>query len=737
MANTTTVNHFKKYKRENRIQTTEESFSSGMFYSTSPLGANYLKEIINFDLKNSGASIAPRSGIQAYNLRTYTGVGDKTLFTAKDNLFILGDATSKKLTTCDGEAVTYEEDAHFAIPEEASIHNIALDETSTISRHIGTFGFNDNYYCFFGNKLAQIKQSGDRELLTPKSLTPKEAVMWGYNMLLENPYNFVCNNTSAGVNLLGLMPYDANNNLILSPIVNQTLTLKCFYAAASAKYKVIWEWKEVTASAWNKIEEQVINTSTNEPFKVTTSFSTSQIMVRITVFEEKANITSDNPLQVLSVGFNFNKEDYGSTANVKPELYDLSTCSGMTYWKNRLILYGVEEDKTLLFVSDINDPTYFPYPTNTDIFDEPIIHAIPYMDDLLVFTTKKLWMLTLSEDGLSWSKKLIQSNLYIKPWDLHLIKIVKNMVFFRSGNYYYMVVPKSSSTTGELTIAPISKQIEYLLNNFEESLKDSVDKLYNYKDPLKLVHYYNFLDYEDIHNVYVFETTKGVYLNYVLLYNSLTRYWRSYMYESDTFMLPYKQDSTQRGELMSIHDKGIALYKYAQGFPKDLRYASDGATLVESKYFPNYQLLDTGYRELYTDYKKRFREVQLKINNNSQQQLKFYSEFFIDGSLRKDTSRYKVVHHTDANDPKYGYLTLERELIEPSIIPGTTVLGETSKDTDCWLLDNSLFPEVLFWKIRMPVSGKGYSQTYTLISMNQHDYELLSISWIYRLLYSR
>ena len=54
-------------------------------------------------------------------------------------------------------------------------------------------------------------------------------------------------------------------------------------------------------------------------------------MVRITVFEETANITSDNPLQVLSVGFNFNKEDYGSTANVKPELYDLSTCSGMTY----------------------------------------------------------------------------------------------------------------------------------------------------------------------------------------------------------------------------------------------------------------------------------------------------------------------------------------------------------------------------------------------------------------------
>lgn len=737
MSNTTTVNHFKKYGRESRIQTTEEAFASGMFYSTAPLSTGYLKEIINYDLKNSGASLAPRSGLQAYKLRPYTGIADKTLFTAKDELFILGNPLTKKLTTCDGEAITYTEDTKFIIPDEASIHNINLHSTSTISRHVGTFGFNDNYYCFFGNTLAQIKQSGDREMLTPKSLTPKEAVMWGYNMLASNPYNFVCSNVAAGVNLLGLMPYDSNNTLVLSPIVNQTLTLKCFYAAAKSKYKVIWEWKEVTASAWNKLAEQIVDTNTNEPFKLETSFSTSQIMVRITVYTELADITKDNPLQILSVGFNFSKEDYGNTANIKPEYYDLSTCSGMTYWKNRLILYGVEADKTLLFASDINDPTYFPYPTSSDIFDEPIIHAIPYLDNLLVFTSKQLWMLVLSEDGLSWTRKLIQSNLYIKPWDLHLIKIVKNMVFFRSGNYYYMVVPKSTSTTGELTIAPISKQIEYLLNNFEDGVKDSIAELYNYKEELKLIHYYNFLDYEDIHNVYVFETTKGVYLNYVLLYNSLTRYWRVYTYESDTFIVPYKQDSTQRGELMSIHPNGIALYKYALGTPEDLRYSSDGANLIKSKYFPNYQLLDTGYRELYTDYKKRFREVQLKINNNSQQQLKFYSNFCIDGSLRKNNTSYKVVHHTDKSDAQYGYLTLERELIEPSVIPGTTVLGTNTNDTDSWLLDNSLFPEVLFWKIRIPVSGKGYSQRYTIVSLNQYDYEILSVSWIYRILNSR
>ena len=50
----------------------------------------------------------------------------------------------------------------------------------------------------------------------------------------------------------------------------------------------------------------------------------------------------------------------------------------MTYWKNRLFVYGVPKDRTILFSSDINDPTYFPYPYGADLFDEPIIHVMPF-----------------------------------------------------------------------------------------------------------------------------------------------------------------------------------------------------------------------------------------------------------------------------------------------------------------------------------------------------------------------
>ena len=37
---------------------------------------------------------------------------------------------------------------------------------------------------------------------------------------------------------------------------------------------------------------------------------------------------------------NFNKEAYGSTANINPKVYNLHSCTGMAYWKNQLVVYG-------------------------------------------------------------------------------------------------------------------------------------------------------------------------------------------------------------------------------------------------------------------------------------------------------------------------------------------------------------------------------------------------------------
>ena len=64
--------------------------------------------------------------------------------------------------------------------------------------------------------------------------------------------------------------------------------------------------------------------------------------------------------------------------------------------------------------------------------------------------------------------------------------------------------------------------------------------------------------------------------------------------------------------------------------PNDVGGINPFSGPVKSSTFKNYQYIDTGFREHASDYKKRYREIQLKLNNTSQKELKFYSSFTID-----------------------------------------------------------------------------------------------------------
>jgi hypothetical protein len=100
-------------------------------------------------------------------------------------------------------------------------------------------------------------------------------------------------------------------------------------------------------------------------------------------------------------------------------------------------------------------------------------------------------------------------------------------------------------------------------------------------------------------------------------------------------------------------------------------------------------------------------------------------------------SKYNMVQVTDPLDPNFGLITLERVLVDPSIIPGSTILAETTDDVNCWALDISRFPDTQFWKVRIPISGKGYAPRMLFISYNEKAYELLNNSWVARQLNAR
>ena len=63
MATTQLFKNTAKEAHRKRYMTNESDFSKGMQFTNAPLSSGYAKAIINFDLKNDGASLVPRGGL--------------------------------------------------------------------------------------------------------------------------------------------------------------------------------------------------------------------------------------------------------------------------------------------------------------------------------------------------------------------------------------------------------------------------------------------------------------------------------------------------------------------------------------------------------------------------------------------------------------------------------------------------------------------------------------------------
>ena len=129
----------------------------------------------------------------------------------------------------------------------------------------------------------------------------------------------------------------------------------------------------------------------------------------------------------------------------------------------------------------------------------------------------------------------------------------------------------------------------------------------------------------------------------------------------------------------------------------------------------------------------------------------------IDGYKRQEEAEYMINKIVDPQDPRFGTISYDRVFGEElgHLVPGATVLGETPllpdelgrlyehnpeelvEDRLLWKLDVSEFPETVFWKTRFPVSGKGYVPRLKILNVDQEKYEMLNISWVFRMLYSR
>ena len=875
------TSQYKKYNRSRRKANVETNFGSGMMFTEGAVNEGYVKTLVNFDFTTDGRNaLKPRAGLRTsefilpdFSLNSAEYLNENVAIKYSKEVvengesfyqFILGklDDNSEtegkiwvltapksdksiegvsgdiaKVTGAIGDPSS--STAKYYSSSYAEIHGIRLSEACNTAFPVGSFFNNSFYYFNTQSKLCCTEyQPGTKnftfnESISPKSITASEAVSFGYNMLSDTPYTFV-NKHTTGVDTFqmeGILPYDSgasssDRKLLMTPKKNSHIFFECYYDVSDAKsYVIKWSWKEVAADTWNLLSTASSWKSTDLPhIEVDFNPPSSEIMVRCEAYPIDNGTVSDTVEKAMVVGFDFTLDEDNSALNVDPENYVLSKATGMYFWKNRLVLWGVPEAPTTLFLSDYDEPTYFPYPNNISIFDEPIISVIELLDNLIVFTTKKIYQLSINAESGGFKTTVLQSNLYIDPWDKHLIQSVRNMLYFKSGNYYYMIVPKSQSTTGELTIAPITTPITDFFNRFsvnvsevfKECFKTVVDGEVKTYIPDKLITYYNYLDYEFIHNIYVYafdDSTYDRYVHFDIMYNVVNRYWKICVYEAPHLLYPFRNDATQQGllastSIVSVLDKGalapvdnriIQLFSHQSDNIEDLYFVhldgyyldhdtehanasvtdsiaslpfadvSNGVATLPSSYvrlpvlknaildilgsddytngfnassivdaldraassirtnmlFKNKQYLDTGYRDSALFLNKRYRELQLQINNIDNVDMEFGMNFNIAGEPRNTDFLYEVSQTIDELTNEYGIAYIEAT---PYLYDEAAKIVKSNS----WILEHSLDTDISLWKIRANISGKGAAPRLKLHTRNQVNYQLLGINWIFR-----
>ena len=477
---------------------------------------------------------------------------------------------------------------------------------------------------------------------------------------------------------------------------------------------------------------------------------------------------SENSTRYDGLIYNYSTNKLNTQLHLKG--YNIPTAKGSCLWNSHLVLWDVNGASNCLFISETDNFYYMPVPNNVAAFETNIISCIPYMGSLLVFTSDRVYRLIEDNEG-AFVQEVVQNNMPLSRGDAPYIRAVKNMIFFKSGNYYYMIVPKAQSLTGELSVAPIYKNLAGWFDNPSTATKEILTHLYP-------ENFYATTDTEQ--DAVTVSLPKEIYVEQdtvSILYEVTARYSTAKKVEDNLkdcreyrateeliqkLMLFVNYNTNLRAWTMYVEDTTkTCLYPAALTAARTMsfvRVTDDDkmyiSTMRESTDLNNgiRCLIDTGYRTLSGSLKKRFREVQVKLYSATEDITSFGSAFFVDGSVRRSYSKLEEVFVTgDTNfvslAPVYDPNTFLLESAVTIDATGNPVFldaalekykqGSDGINLSDWVLDFSHFKRGAPATIRVPVSGKGYAPRFIFMSPKCIAMHLNEINWVYRIMNGR
>lgn len=600
-----------------------------------------------------------------------------------------------------------------------------------------------------------------RQLLEPRKLNPIEAASGGYNILDADPYVFE-DEKGGSVSILGMLLYSSEDKTkpIFTPKLGQSLVVRVYYqyptAEETLKYKVEILDTTTSNSDWEVLSDFKETVKAGEPIYYELVPKTTSFLIRVTLRSGDDTATEYPFFRSITCG----DSSYDKLENVN---FDLSTCKGMFSWRGVIGVYGVDNAKDTIFFSDVEDPSYFPFPYNVLSFENEILAVKNYLDYLLVITVDTIWLVTSGSTVAASVQKKILTNINIPEIDAINLVVLKDQIFFKTDTQFYVLKPnKYTSDSTDLKNYVNSTAISNLTKDFKEHTVDLLNKVYRniWQDYTKeLRKQIRFVDFsvldtnsvirdEEVHYIYTIvpELTDNIILdrlNLHLVYNTLTRSWRMYFVAigmSDVGYNPVLYRNKQSGSYYefftysNIDESFLVISKQTDDVVTDNIVNEDWEL---TKYYDNYNYLDTGNIALDDTFTKRFREVQFNLMNIEPTDLRFYICFKLDGQEVINSTKYEVQHITDPDDPEYGLIYITPVEHANLDLYGTTILADTELEEDYWSVDLSKFPELDISTVRFNLKGRGRRGAVQLLNNSLKRYELSNLIWVYRIMNAR
>lgn len=811
--------NYKQYARATRVLTEESGFAGGMLWTNNNIDATHLKAIVNFDYDETTGFLKSRDLFKTYNPsvqawcaeQTDLDLSNKVLIgvynicaynidtdsnTAAGTLYIF--ATPYKVNNVwkldnvksQYSLILYIDDAgevhkcnYTGDTTACTLVNSNLKQLLTLYDNIlyGFGPYDDNSEAFIqayrvecttdenNNTIYYFKAFDYDTYIKPRidSVTLLEASVTGFNAARgSDTFTYSPEVISEGTpSILGLYLTDEDGNVIVSPRIGQNCYI-CVNTSyiADATYTVgLFELKENSSSEssnvgdmWQLVSHQ---TSSNGYYRFPFDFKKKETTIAISYYtgsksETECTVYGNDAIDLLApyVIMANNNID-----NVKLKNYNLAVADNHCFWNGRMCVWGTEDNNSCLFISEVENFYYYPVPNNVAVFDTNVISCIPYKDTLLVFTADKIYRVTAEKDG-TFTQTVVQNDMPMTKADASYLTAIKNMVLFKSGNYFYMVVPKSQSLTDELSIAPIYKNVAGFLNNLDKSTQEVLQLLYPERRFNNCTVVNNaptdlYSEQDTIHILYDVQCTASYKKTQVVFENDTYVNKDVLVTENNSFKLFLNYNTNLRAWSMSMEETTSSSLEPAMlTLSRNMSFVridvlNSQIDIVTQQTSDNETdgcrvLLDTGYRNLSTAVNKRFREIQLKLHSTSEKIVSFGTAFLLDGMWRRSYSKFEEITTSDNTitlSPVYDANTFITELSMPVQDNGDVIKADGSKAIELsdWLLDFSHFKREAPTTIRIPVSGKGYNPRFILMTPNASALTINNVNWVYRVMNGR